>query len=1286
MTTTTAHLPGQNGPWPASQQAWQMQRDYNQLIATTIGGFGDILPSQLDAEIERTLQRLGQITQVDSCYLFSYDYETQTSTMTHEWCPASPLAQKALAQAVPCWQLFPWSSAQLMEQQVIAIPQVAHLPAAAAIDQANWQKIQYQALVLVPLVQNSVMVGAIGLAKAQPVAQWPEETIQLVQIVGQMMTEAQRRIHNEQRLQASEERLRLALSATNQGLYDLNLTTGEVVVSPEYATLLGYDPQTFRETIERWIERLHPDDRDCTVAAFQAYLAGHRPDYRVEFRQRTQLGTWQWILSLGKIVAWAEDGTPVRMLGTHTDISALKQAESARRESEACFRAFMDNSPTSAWIMDPETNRLEYANQRFWSTYALHPQSGIGQTLFELFPPDIAAVYASNTRRVAAINQMIEVVEPGLRIDQSRGEFLSFKFPLPQPNHRMLVGGIAIDITDRKRIERRLALQSSVLERIACSEPLLDILDALVRAAEAQLEGSLCSILRCGGDDKLYGGIAPNLPPAYNQALEGLPIGEAMGSCGTAAQRREMVIVEDLATDPLWHDFKDLALAHGLRACCSMPVFASEGPVLATFAVYHREPHRPDDYELETMKLVVNIAKIAIEQDQATRALEQLNRELEDRVTQRTAALQRSQARLREAQQVAHLGSWEMDVETRTITWADEVLSIFGLPSDGPSPSQDVLLQHFPPTEWVRFGQLVDRAVQLGEPCTTDLQIRRADGSMGYIFVKAAPSRSGALPGPRVFGIVMDISDRRAMQEALQRSEERTRATLLALPDLVFRVDREGRYLDFMASPQTGNLVDPQASIGKRLREALPSKADNIHIEQKYQALQTALVSQTVQCYEQQIWLNGQLRHEEVRVAPCGNDEVVFFIRDISDRKQAEAELQTTNQELARATRLKDEFLANMSHELRTPLNAILGMAEGLQEEIFGQLNPRQIKALTTIERSGAHLLELINDILDSAKIESGQISLDCTPIAVPYLCQSSLAFIKQQAHQKNIQLVLNIPNNLPDLQVDERRIRQVLINLLNNAVKFTPAGGTVTLTVSTLPPRQAPESHFLHLAISDTGIGIAAEDIHKLFQPFVQIDSALNRQYNGTGLGLALVKRIVELHGGRVEVTSELGVGSCFTLELPCIAYHYAQAAAPQLEPCPAPAAVYPSAPLILLAEDNEVNICTISSYLGAKGYRMVLAKTGQAAVELAQAHQPDLILMDIQMPDLDGIEATRQIRCHPNLVTTPIIALTALAMPADRDRCLAAGANDYLSKPVKLKQLTTTIQHFLSTQNKLL
>lgn len=397
--------------------------------------------------------------------------------------------------------------------------------------------------------------------------------------------------------------------------------------------------------------------------------------------------------------------------------------------------------------------------------------------------------------------------------------------------------------------------------------------------------------------------------------------------------------------------------------------------------------------------------------------------------------------------------------------------------------------------------------------------------------------------------------------------------------------------------------------------------------------------------------------------------------------------LEIINEELLHATLRKNEFLATMSHELRTPLNAILGLSEAMEDEVFGELNECQIKSLRTIRRSGRHLLSLINDILDVSKIEAGKLEPEIVTTVVQDLCTSSLIFVKQQAFEKQIKLNVQLPPAVGNIAVDERRMRQLLINLLSNAVKFTPIGGKITLSVARQEKEDSEDgSSWIEFKVTDTGIGISAADQDKLFQPFVQLDSSLNRQYAGTGLGLTLVKQIAELHGGTVQLQSELNQGTCFTVTLPhtCLLGDQDTCSFSSLDILTAPPQLMKQevakTSLILLAEDNEANISTFSSYLTAKGYSMILAKNGQEAIDLAHSEQPSLILMDIQMPYVDGIHAITTIRQNPQLVGVPIIALTALAMEGDRERCLAAGANDYLAKPVQLKQLNQKIQEWLN------
>jgi CheY-like chemotaxis protein/nitrogen-specific signal transduction histidine kinase len=392
--------------------------------------------------------------------------------------------------------------------------------------------------------------------------------------------------------------------------------------------------------------------------------------------------------------------------------------------------------------------------------------------------------------------------------------------------------------------------------------------------------------------------------------------------------------------------------------------------------------------------------------------------------------------------------------------------------------------------------------------------------------------------------------------------------------------------------------------------------------------------------------------------------------------------------ELSRANRAKDEFLANMSHELRTPLNTVLGLSESLLEQRRGPLNEKQVHSIELIASSGQHLLGLINDILEVSKIEAGKLELHPTRVYVKELCVSSMNFIKELALKKRIAVEFSSDESISTFHADPQRVKQILINLLMNAVKFTPERGNVCLQVSTNADRDQ-----ILFSVADTGIGIAADDLRKLFTPFVQLDSSLARQYSGTGLGLALVQKLTELHGGSVHVESEVGRGSRFTVVLPLSGNGRDQAPdEPGINPAnlkqPRSTAMVKTPEqrgVILLAEDNRINAHMMSEYLAAEGYKVIAAQNGEEVLEKMPQERPDIILMDVQMPRMDGLEATRRLRSDPRFASTPIIALTALAMPGDRERCFVAGVNEYLSKPVSLKKLTDTITRLqVDRQNK--
>ncbi|MFO8040910.1 MAG: PAS domain-containing protein [Sodalinema sp.] len=681
------------------------------------------------------------------------------------------------------------------------------------------------------------------------------------------------------------------------------------------------------------------------------------------------------------------------------------------------------------------------------------------------------------------------------------------------------------------------------------------------------------------------------------------------------------------------------------------------------------------------------------ERQRSQEQLRRLNQNLEKTVHQRTKQLRKREAQLQElsdrltmALESASIGCWEASLKDGSLVWDQRIYEIYGIaPGTAIDYPKCLLLVH--PDDRPRLEQTIEQMLRTDEDAHLEFRICRDDGTVRILKSSARVRRNQSGEPVSLVGINLDITDRKRSELALKESEEKFRQLAEAVDAVFWIVDLVSRSQVYV-SPAYERIWGYPV---EELYENANAWLEHLHPEDRSR-LEANPAEDILEEYNEEyriIRADGEVRWIRDRAFSIKNEQgqvyrVAGIAEDISDRKHAEAQLRQTNEQLMRATRLKDEFLASMSHELRTPLNAILGMTEALQEDVFGAVSDAQRHALQTIESSGGHLLALINDILDVAKIESGQIELNLSATAIAPLCESSLNVIKQQALSKNIELTLNLSSTVPQMLLDERRMRQVLINLLNNAVKFTPKGGHIKLQVTPLfgPPSHPTTASVIGVrwSVEDTGIGIAPEHLPKLFQPFMQIDSALNRQFEGTGLGLSLVKRLVELHGGEVGVTSQLGVGSCFTITLPLTGTNGSETGTtdPRVDEATDSQETESSA-LILLAEDNPANIQTLSSYLIAKGYQLRLAKDGAEAIEQAKLQQPNLILMDIQMPGVDGLEAMQRIRQQPWGLDVPIIALTALAMESDQQRCLQAGADDYISKPVKLKHLVTRIEELL-------
>ena len=403
---------------------------------------------------------------------------------------------------------------------------------------------------------------------------------------------------------------------------------------------------------------------------------------------------------------------------------------------------------------------------------------------------------------------------------------------------------------------------------------------------------------------------------------------------------------------------------------------------------------------------------------------------------------------------------------------------------------------------------------------------------------------------------------------------------------------------------------------------------------------------------------------------------IVF--RDITRKKKAEEQLRKAKEEAEAASRAKSEFLANISHEIRTPINGILGM---IDLTLMTDLSEEQLENLLIAKNCANSLLSIINDILDFSKMDAGKIQIEYIPFALQDLVSEIARPHAVAARRKKLRLELDFSPQIPKyIKGDPNRLRQIIDNLLSNAVKFTEKG-SITLSVRKTPAGPGEEREWLLFSVKDTGIGIARKNMGKLFKSFSQIDSSTTRQFGGTGLGLVICKQLVEQQGGKIWVTSELQKGSTFSFTLPLV---------PGKEPKEKPERKAPftktARPLrILLVEDDKVNCQVMSQLLKEKGHLVDLATSGRQAIKLHDTNTYDIILMDILMPGMDGIETTAKIReKEGKLRHTPVIALTAFSLKGDRERFLSLGMDEYIAKPVDLDELCLLLDKIAEDQDK--
>jgi len=642
-------------------------------------------------------------------------------------------------------------------------------------------------------------------------------------------------------------------------------------------------------------------------------------------------------------------------------------------------------------------------------------------------------------------------------------------------------------------------------------------------------------------------------------------------------------------------------------------------------------------------------------------------------VAERTQQLQESELRWRFALESSAQGLWDWDAKRETIYFSPTWKRLFHY-----EDADDRVL-----TDWHQrvhpadLPEVLDRLARhhAGElpVFEHEYRVKRGDGT--YVWILDRSMVLSRLPDgtpQRMIGTHTDISLRKAAELALRESEQQLTTIYRTMADGLVVHRRDGviiscnpaaeRILGISSSQILGDSsIDPQWRL-VRADGSTVARPDHpaMHVLRHGRAERDVLMGLELPGGERR-WIS--VNAEPVRDAAGEVERVVVSFTDVTARQRWEEELRRAHDQALEASRMKSEFLANMSHEIRTPMNGVIGMSDLLLET---PLNPEQRQMAEVMQKSAESLLRIVNDVLDFSKMEAGRMQVEMREFDLPELVEATVALLAPRGASKQLQVRAAIAPDVPRrLRGDSVRVRQVLTNLLGNAVKFTDAGG-VDVRLSLVSRGGA--NLRVRCEVQDTGPGIPREQQGRLFQAFTQADGSNTRRHGGTGLGLAISRQLVQLMGGEIGLVSEEGRGATFWFELP-----FEVGRGVTLAPSSLPARV-PAAHLrVLLAEDNPANQVVAEALLQQLGHVAVVAEDGAAALALLARERFDTVLLDCQMPKVDGYTVARELRSGkvPGCERLPIIAVTAHAMPGDRERCLAAGMDYYLPKPLRATAL---------------
>ena len=726
--------------------------------------------------------------------------------------------------------------------------------------------------------------------------------------------------------------------------------------------------------------------------------------------------------------------------------------------------------------------------------------------------------------------------------------------------------------------------------------------------------------------------------------------------CDYTIRSDEVLVVLDATQDFRFRDNPFVVGEAHIRFYAGAPLITKEGFRLGALCAIDTEPRAA--FDEKSRKVLQKMAAMVVH------ALDQRAELMLRRRTAQELAIKEHTLEL--AEKMAKLGHWRFDFATQRSMWSSEAYDIHGVTPSNYDPNVTMPGVLYAPEDRLRLAEAFNHGLATKKPFEFEGEVVRPDGKRRRVITRGAPEFDDKGEIVALIGVIQDVTEARAMTEALQSSEERYRLVAENANDLILVYDVHGT-ISF-AAPSSLQILGytPEEMVGRTTQsflhpdDVLPTLAHyQTLLKPGGEELRPRITMRAQRKDGREIWLEAApyvVRDENGRVLRFHDSA-----RDVTVRKRYEDELQVARAQAEHLAGVKSDFLANMSHELRTPLTSIIGFARLL--EFAPELSSSSKSAVDRIAAASRALNTLVNDVLDLAKLEGGKVELDPQQFEVGPFLTETVELMRPQTAAKGLDLKLDIETSeIGTLYGDTSRLRQVLLNLLSNAVKFTETGG-VTVR-SRLRPMSGPFACW-ELEIEDTGIGIRPEELARLFDRFVQADASVTRRFGGTGLGLAISRQLIELMGGGIDVESEAGRGSRFMINVR-LPVHVEDG-----QPTPVANRLK-----ILVAEDGPAIRAAMARMLEGMGHSFHMVADGAAAIEAARSERYDVILMDVAMPEVDGLTAARELHHIPGASSgAPIVPISSSITASDRAEYELAGMTGLLPKPVTAMSLADVL-----------